>query len=131
MNEHRPDDTSHNNDMRAKTTSSIWALTLPLMGISIPLTAITQSGIVLPLAVLGAAAISTAAVWVRGGGGGAARPSAHEIALQKQVSELEERLASLEGITNFEHRLLEAKYPNAAPGSHSSATASTPAVSQS
>lgn len=102
-------------DLRSKTTGKIWGCATGMLGICIPLADVSHSGVMLPIFVLMAAAAGTIAVWMRGGTvvvnsrGGADADS------QKRIQELEERLASLEAITNFEHKLIEAKYPNAAP----------------
>ena len=44
-------------------TAIIWGLTTAIMGISIPIVSITQSGPVLPIAIIVGATASTIAVW--------------------------------------------------------------------
>lgn len=103
-------------NVRSKVTSKIWAMATGMMGISIPLCEVTNSGAVIPIMVVISAAVGTAAVWMRGGTVVVnSRGGAGEADSQKRIQELEERLANLESITNFEHKLIEAKYPNAAP----------------
>lgn len=95
-------------DVRAKVTGTIWGIACGMLGICIPLVPLTQSGAMLPVVVVAGATVGTAAVWL--GGSRAQRPagpSASEKAMQARVADLEERLASLEVITNFEGRLLE------------------------
>jgi hypothetical protein len=94
-------------DVRIKATATIWGLCVPLLGVSIPLAAITSSAFV-PLAVICGAAIATASVWIfanRNPQG--AQNDAALLAAQKQIKDLEERLANLETINNFERRLAE------------------------
>jgi hypothetical protein len=114
-------------DIRPKTTSIIWGIATAMMALSIPLSDITHSAGI-PGLVIVAATISTIAVWAFGGNKG---PTTSEITSQKQIQELEQRLANLESITNFEHKLLDAKYA-AEPISVAAPTAvSTPRPSSS
>ncbi len=104
-------------DVRLKATKTIWALSVAMLGICVPLMETIRSPII-PIFVLTAAAVSTMRIW--GSKSGASRSlgsdsAALDAASKKQIQELEERLAALESITNFEHHLLEKKYPNAAP----------------
>ncbi|HEX8463200.1 MAG TPA: hypothetical protein VF627_01160 [Abditibacterium sp.] len=101
-------------DVRVRTTRSIWSITPALLGICIPLSMVTESGPAIPIVVLCAAAVSTVTVWMRGGAG-QTRPAEKQVSAQSRVQELEERLANLEAITNFEHKLLDVKYSGAAP----------------
>ncbi|WP_218082636.1 hypothetical protein [Anthocerotibacter panamensis] len=97
----RPDDQPR--DIRLKATSMIWGFALGGLGISIPLTAVTQSGQTIPLMVLMAATISTAVVWKTTSGAGTAQlpPSS--------LKQIEERLSNLETIVTFEDDNLKAK----------------------
>ncbi len=108
--EQRPPETSEQ-DLRSQTTVKIWGMAAAMLGICIPLSAVTHTGGLIPIAVLCAAAIGTGAVWLRGGIAAPSRLKIDEAATQKRVQELEERLANLEAITNFEHKLLDFKYP--------------------
>ena len=46
------------------STAIIWSLATGMMAISIPLVNITQSGVILPLAIVLGASFSTIAVWL-------------------------------------------------------------------
>ena len=48
------------------STAIIWSLATGMMAISIPLVNMTQSGIILPVAIVLAASFSTIAVWLSG-----------------------------------------------------------------
>lgn len=50
-------------DVRVKATASIWALATGMLGICVPLVALTNSGVTLPIAVLSGATVATVAVW--------------------------------------------------------------------
>ncbi len=53
-------------DPRSKATASIWGIAVGMMGICIPLVAITDAGgkgLILPTFVLAAAAVSTVVIW--------------------------------------------------------------------
>ena len=77
-------------------TAIIWGLATAIMGISIPIIAITQSGPILALAIIGGATTSTIAVWWP-----PSRHRANEIAdLQNTVQTLQTRLTALEIICN-------------------------------
>ena len=96
-------------DTRVQTTSKIWALTIPLVALSIPLVAITGSILVAIMALL-SPALATGFVWFFGNQHRADAPktaSKSELAGRQRIAELEERLANLETINNFERRLAE------------------------
>ncbi len=84
---------------KIKATSSIWALATGMLGICIPLVAITESGVILPLAVILGASISTASVWNKFG---KHRDRHHQAAQQTQA--LEERVRNLEAILTSDDR---------------------------
>lgn len=103
---------------RVKVTSSIWGCAIGMMGVCIPLTAVTNSGPALPIVVVGGAALATIAVWtgeVVGivlNSGRAQNPVDTESkkqvdALNGRIQELEERLANVETIDRFEQHLAE------------------------
>jgi hypothetical protein len=73
-------------------TGLIWGFSTAMLGICIPLVAITGSGIVLPLSVLLGATIATVVVW-RSSARSASSPR-----LTGSVYELEQRVANLEAI---------------------------------
>lgn len=92
-------------DIRSDTTTKIWGIAVGMLAVCIPLTAITRSGPILPLAVITGAAVSTVAVW---------RSSDHKSGSNtlspQTVEALSERIANLEIIVgsdalNFDQRL--------------------------
>ena len=54
---------SSQKNSKVKATSVIWGCAVGMLGICIPLVAITESGIILPLLVILGAGSGTAAVW--------------------------------------------------------------------
>jgi hypothetical protein len=103
---------------RVKVTSSIWGCAVGMMGICIPLTAITESGPILPIVVVGGAALATIAVWtgevvgiVLNSGrthNSVGTESKQQIdTLTGRIQELEERLANVETIDRFEEHLAQ------------------------
>ncbi|MGV2831870.1 hypothetical protein [Myxosarcina sp. GI1(2024)] len=48
---------------QVRTTAIIWGLATAMLGICVPLTAIAQSGVILPLAVIIGAGAGTVSVW--------------------------------------------------------------------
>ena len=105
MNPQVPEDrTTAEQNAKIKATSSIWALATGMLGICIPLVAITESGIILPLAVILGASISTLGIWNKFGKG---KDRALQAATQ-QTQALEERVRTLEAIVTSEERLLNA-----------------------
>lgn len=101
-------------DVRVQTTAAIWGMATGMMALSIPLSAVAHTALI-PLAVLASAATGTVAVWRFGAkneaGSGNTTPAlskdATGDAAQKRIADLEERLANLETINNFERRLAE------------------------
>lgn len=90
-------------DARVQITKSVWVFSTAMMGISIPIVGMTHS-ILLPLCVLGAAAVSTVAVWL---GGKVSVQGRADNALQQQLQQLEDRLANVETMSRFERGLIE------------------------
>ena len=97
-------------DPRPKATSRIWVFSLLMMAVAIPMVETTQSAVI-PLFILAAAALSTAAVWLFGESSQkreardaqALRQSREEIAaLQSTVAEMRDRLECLETISRYE-----------------------------
>ncbi|MBL1178393.1 hypothetical protein [Pantanalinema sp. GBBB05] len=80
-------------DPRVRATAAIWGCAIGMFGICIPLTAITNSGVVLPLLVLLGAGGGTAAVWLAPN-----KRQQAEIHLAQTVKALEERVMNLETI---------------------------------
>ena len=98
-------------DVRVQATSKIWFYSAAIMGLAIPIIAITGS-ILIPIVLAISPALATLAVWYFGAknyvGTAVSAPNSQvEIASQKRIEELEERLANLETINNFERRLAE------------------------
>ena len=92
-------------DIRLTATSKIWSLAVPMLAICIPLSAVTKSGPLLPLAVIAGTTVGTVSVW---------RGSIEELTGDSQksqkIKQLEDRIADLETIItseeiNWEHSL--------------------------
>jgi hypothetical protein len=79
-------------DIRLKVTTRIWGCAVGMLGICIPLTAVTNSGPILPLGVVAGAAVGTAVVWRSSD-----KKSQIELA-PSQLQQIEQRLANLETI---------------------------------
>ncbi len=90
-------------EIRLKTTAIIWGAAVGMMVFSIPLAAITESALI-PLAVIVGASVGTCGVWFRSN---KSHDNKAELAAEQRLKELEERLANLETINNFERRLAE------------------------
>jgi len=82
-------------DIRYKMTSTVWGYATGMLGISIPLAAITESGLI-PFAVVAGTAVATVAIW-----GGFGNKTLGELP-SDQIRQLEERLANLETIVSYE-----------------------------
>ncbi len=78
---------------KVQATAVIWGRAIAMLAICIPLVAITNSGIVLPLLVILSAGGGTAAVWFAPN-----RRSQAEFRLSQTVKALEERIINLETI---------------------------------
>ncbi|MFH7024533.1 MAG: hypothetical protein ACHBN1_03830 [Heteroscytonema crispum UTEX LB 1556] len=88
-------DLEKSEDVRVAATSRIWGLTVGILAICIPLSDVTRSGPILPLAAIGGAAAGTVAVWRsddKKSKGGYLQP--------QQVELLEQRIADLETIVS-------------------------------
>lgn len=82
-------------DVRVTATSKIWGITVGMLAICIPLSAVTRSGPILPLAAITGAAVGTVAVWRSDD----KKSKAHYLPQQK-VELLEQRIANLETIVS-------------------------------
>ena len=91
-------------DPRVTGTGMIWAMTLPLLGISTMFCTLSPFGILLPFLAIGAAGFGTAAIW-RGESKGVSADRKENQRLQDRIKELEERLANVETISRFEMQL--------------------------
>jgi hypothetical protein len=92
-------------DVRVAATSRIWGIATGMLAICIPLTAVSRSGPILPLAVITGAAVGTVSVWRSSD---KKRPNSN--LSPNTVEALEERIVNLETIVgsdaiNFEQRL--------------------------
>jgi hypothetical protein len=96
---------SSETDIRVNLIGTIWMCATGMLGISIPLVAISHSTLI-PFTVIVGATVSTAAIWLGKGAGGEQRPDSSKIA-QEQLKELEERLANIEAISLLERRLMD------------------------
>jgi hypothetical protein len=98
-------ETKTESDVRVQATGTIWGLAVGMMAISIPLSSVTETAFI-PLFVIAGAAVGTVAVW-RPGTKKEGTSTKEQIAAQQRIAELEERLANLETINNFERHLAE------------------------
>lgn len=80
-------------DPRVQATAAIWGISVGMLGVCIPLVAVTESGMFLPLLVIVGASISTIMVWDKPG-----RRTQREQQLIKTVMQLEARVRDLETI---------------------------------
>lgn len=110
MSEQEP---NNQDSIRAQLTTKIWGCAVGMLGISIPLSAIVGhagngggfAAVIIPLSVIGGAAVSTMAIW----NPFSARRKESPAQDTGRVAELEERVASLEMILSYEEKLLESK----------------------
>ncbi|MEI2578769.1 hypothetical protein [Scytonema sp. PRP1] len=84
-------------DVRVAATSRIWGIAVGMLAICIPLSAVTKSGPILPLATLTGAAVGTAAVWRSDD-----KKSKRNSLPEQKVELLEQRIANLETIVSSE-----------------------------
>lgn len=90
-------DLEEHQDVRVAATSRIWGIAVGMLAICIPLSAVTKSGPILPLATLTGAAVGTAAVWRSDD-----KKSKSSSLPQQKVELLEQRIANLETIVSSE-----------------------------
>lgn len=104
MNEQNPEPQK---DVRMETTGAIWGMAMGMLALSIPLSAVTQTAFI-PVVVIAGAAVASLGVWWRPGiNSGNPSTNKEQLTAQQRIAELEERLANLETINNFERRLAE------------------------
>ncbi|MDZ7957861.1 MAG: hypothetical protein RMY34_08125 [Aulosira sp. DedQUE10] len=96
-------------DVRVAATSKIWGLTVGILAICIPLSAVTRSGAILPLAAIGGAAAGTVAIWRSD-----QKKSKNGYLQQQQIELLETRIANLETIVSNNDFDLHMKIQNLA-----------------
>ena len=80
-------------DIRMAVTEKIWGFATGMLAICIPLSAVTKSGPIIPIAVISGAAVGTASVWKF-----SEQKSASRIEASAQLKSLEGRIADLETI---------------------------------
>lgn len=78
---------------KVRATSAIWGCAIGMLGVCVPLVAITNSGIILPLLVILGAGGGTVAVWLASD-----QRQSEALHLVKTVKALEERVVNLETI---------------------------------
>lgn len=78
---------------KVQATSAIWGCAIGMLGVCIPLVAITESGIILPLLVILGAGGGTAAVWLAPN-----QNQPKKAYLTQTMKALEERVTNLETI---------------------------------
>lgn len=84
-------DSEKSKDTRTATTSKIWSYATGMLALCIPLSAVTRSGAILPLAVVTGATISTTVIWK-------SDKKSQNLLQPHQLQQIEERLANLETI---------------------------------
>lgn len=105
--------TSYSKDVRVAATSRIWGIAAGMLAICIPLSDETDSGPILPLAVIAGAAVGTAAVWKSDQKSQTTLPP-------YQVQQIEQRLANLETIISADDLDLRLKTHQLEPQDRSS-----------
>jgi hypothetical protein len=91
-------------DIRVAATSRLWGFATGMLAICIPLTAVTRSGVILPIAVLLTAAVGTIAVWRKSDN----QPRINPL-LTNNIKALEQRVANLEIICSSQELDLQSK----------------------
>lgn len=91
-------------DVRVVSTSKVWGITVGILAICIPLSAVTRSGPILPLAAIGGATVGTVAIWRSDD-----KKSKAAYLQPQQVELLEQRIANLETIVSNEEFDLKMK----------------------
>jgi hypothetical protein len=82
-------------DIRVSATTKIWGLTVAILAICVPLSAVTKSGAIVPLAAIAGATIGTVAVWRSD-----VKKYQNQVLSPQQVELLEDRIADLETIVS-------------------------------
>ncbi len=80
-------------DIRVATTGKIWGMTVGILALCIPLSVVTRSGPVLPLAAIAGATASTVVMWRSD-----EKKSQINYQSQQHIELLEQRIANLETI---------------------------------
>ena len=91
-------------DPRVQVTGMVWAMLIPVLGMSWLFCLLSRVAILLPFLAIAAAGFGTAAIWVIGSQ--RVVPDRKENQqLKDRIKELEERLANVETISRFEMQL--------------------------
>lgn len=100
-------DSEKSKDIRLSVTSKIWGFATGMLGICIPLSAATNSGPILPIAVITGATVGTVSIW------NSDRKGTNSIETAAKFQQLEMRIADLETIISSEqvdwHRRISTK----------------------
>jgi hypothetical protein len=91
-------------DIRVAATTKIWGLTVAMLAICIPLSRVTRSGPLIPLAALGGATASTLAIWRSD-----EKKSKQPYLSGQHIELLEQRIANLETIVSSDDYYLHKK----------------------
>lgn len=78
---------------KVRATNTVWTFSISMLALCIPLVAITDSGVILPLFVVLSAGVGTAAVWL-----GPDKRQSKDAYLAQAMKGLEERVMNLETI---------------------------------
>ncbi len=90
-------DSDPRKDFRVVLTTRIWGMATGMLAICIPLSDMSRSGAIIPLAVLSGAAVGTVAIWRSPD-----KKSPETVLSSNQLELLEERIANLETIMGHE-----------------------------
>ena len=91
-------------DIRVAATTKIWGFATAMLALCIPLSPVTRTGAILPLAVIAGAAVGSFAVWRNSDN----QPRNSPL-LTNNVKELEQRVANLEIICSSQELDLQKK----------------------
>ena len=91
-----------NNGAKVGATAIIWSLATGIMAICIPLVKISQSGVILPLALIVGVSISTVVIWLSG--------NQKAITSSKEIQQIEQRVRNLETICSSDNFDLNDKF---------------------
>ncbi|QLE58669.1 hypothetical protein [Nostoc sp. TCL26-01] len=115
MGKRSPDYNTTSQDFKLTATSKIWGTTVAILALCIPLSAVTRSGALLPLAAIGGATAGTFMIWRSDG----KKSQAHYLS-RAQVELLEQRIANLETIISRDEFEIHQKIQHLESGDTSS-----------
>lgn len=95
MTEQRQKNIETSQDVRVATTTRIWGITVGILAMCIPLSALTRSGPIIPLVAIGSTTAATFAVWRSDG-----KKSQSYYLQSEHIELLEQRIADLETIVS-------------------------------